>query len=646
MLVASGVVGALLGLHMLPLPAVAQQSPVPPERLRGPPAEPKPPVERMRPPSAEPKPPIERMRPSAPEPKAPVERLRPASDDPKPVEYQRGEPAGGTKATAGQRIANEVATPQNVWTGKLVKLARDQKFYSPSGKQYLIHQPDGNLVIYDANGGYRWGIERITPRYGQSNQVDIGAGNIVVRDASSQRIWSALDEVRDPNARISLDADGVLRIHGSAGAVLWASDRASSESPVVTGPGSTTTTGNTGATNPFFSTSALGDVAKGSGTSGGTATGGSTTQATATGLVAGMNQSAHEAGTRPAEGQAAEFPIRPGQTLERGKRYVSPDGSHYMMLGNDGNLVIKAVAGDRYRWGLDQQRGVDFKKIQFVRMMPDGRLVAADSEGNVLWSPVGGDAAPQSYLTLDAEVLKVVSPAPAVTWSSSEGAAALPAAGTRVALPPLTPCVPMSGYAKCRVIDSPRITIHGTNRVSDSAMDFVKAIYSDMTSRLTPAYPKEKLNFVDIVITNGETAAELERLPIIGTNSRQGKRGEESNDWLRGHGGLNNAWITEQMICKTGVKTRGARDKATRTVDQVVHEFAHTMDFRFNRGAVIQRVYAGKGVDPVELFPQTMQAWFGASPNPKQLQDNPTLRDDMATMFSSQNSYSCSDYKP
>ena len=67
------------------------------------------------------------------------------------------------------------------------------------------------------------------------------------------------------------------------------------------------------------------------------------------------------------------------------------------------------------------------------------------------------------------------------------------------------------------------------------------------------------------------------------------------------------------MICKTGVKTRaaiGKRDTATRTFDQVVHEFAHSIDGKFIENEIIE-TFAGSAPS-AEMFAFAVQRWFQA----------------------------------
>ena len=161
--------------------------------------------------------------------------------------------------------------------------------------------------------------------------------------------------------------------------------------------------------------------------------------------------------------------------------------------------------------------------------------------------------------------------------------------------------------------------IMGSRAVTQSAMDAVAYIYTEMTKRFTPKYPKNKFDGYIIYMTNGEPWSELSNLAPIGTMMID-KNGVNIGDELRGGTSPNYLWISEQMICKKGVKTRNdafaagtraERDDTERTFDQVIHEFGHAIDFKFGLRARILAVYNG-GWDPVEQFPWSIQHWFGA----------------------------------
>ena len=91
--------------------------------------------------------------------------------------------------------------------------------------------------------------------------------------------------------------------------------------------------------------------------------------------------------------------------------------------------------------------------------------------------------------------------------------------------------------------------------------------------------------------------------------------GDEAADYLdirnpefktyRGQTDSKIARVTEEMMCRTGV-THVPSDKTTRTYDQVVHEFGHSIDRLFGLFSTRQSI----GMTDVEVFPCVTQAWF------------------------------------
>jgi len=104
------------------------------------------------------------------------------------------------------------------------KLESGRKYRSESGQHVLVLQADGNLVVYDAAGRYKWGLDKL-PNYKQIKTVELQSdGNLVARDASGGFVWSAMSRTPDPSAFLSLGQDGVLRlVSGRGNAQLWAS---------------------------------------------------------------------------------------------------------------------------------------------------------------------------------------------------------------------------------------------------------------------------------------------------------------------------------------------------------------------------------------------------------------------------------------
>ena len=209
--------------------------------------------------------------------------------------------------------------------------------------------------------------------------------------------------------------------------------------------------------------------------------------------------------------------------------------------------------------------------------------------------------------------------APAATAEAPAAAAAAAASGQPTAPATAAQCAP--GRVICITLADPKITIMASQAASQSAVDAVAHIYTDMTSRFSSAYPKNTFDGYTVYLTNGEPWPELQNLAPVGT-MWQGtvENGMARGDELRGGASQNYLWIDEQMICKRGIETRNdayaagkrrQRDDVVRTFDQVIHEFSHAIDYRFDLRARVTNVYRANS-NPVERFPQSIQSIFGA----------------------------------
>lgn len=125
-----------------------------------------------------------------------------------------------------------------------------------------------------------------------------------------------------------------------------------------------------------------------------------------------------------AAAQAGGLPLTAGQTLQRDLPFASPSGSHFLIFQSDGNLVVARSADKGFVWGLNTVPGVDFRRSATVGLQANGRLVAYDGAGQVLWQVPTGDARPGSVLNLDDQgVLRIVAADGRSTWSSTDAAA-------------------------------------------------------------------------------------------------------------------------------------------------------------------------------------------------------------------------------
>ncbi|MCE9558943.1 MAG: hypothetical protein K8R88_08325 [Armatimonadetes bacterium] len=180
------------------------------------------------------------------------------------------------------------------------------------------------------------------------------------------------------------------------------------------------------------------------------------------------------------------------------------------------------------------------------------------------------------------------------------------------------------GWDECWVMKGPSIKIFVTENVSDEALDAVAGILKIMTNALQPALdpvtknPSSKFNGFKVYITNEETGDELKKLNTVGQMWEDGN-GKKSRNYLLGGASKDFLWITEQMICTTGIVGRNElvvedkdKDTSYRSFDQVVHEFAHSIDAMFDlqKANGNSKVFDG-AIGPVEGFAVAVQYWFG-----------------------------------
>lgn len=342
--------------------------------------------------------------------------------------------------------------------------------------------------------------------------------------------------------------------------------------------------------------------------------------------------------------------MTPGQTLAKGQSLNAASGKHKLELAGDGNLIVRPTGGG-YVWGLDRVIK-NLNQNDRLVFQPDGSLVTLDSAGNVVWTaPLSRKDANGTVVISDAGALQVLAKDGSILWSSDGNTnQVIDISGpARV-----TPCTPDSGWSKCIQLREPSLKIMGTSRASDSAMNMVANLYDDLIHRFASRYPRSNYNNTKVFMTNGESAAELRTLPPI-MNWRVGAQGTSSNDFLRGAGGKEEVWITEQMICKQGTATRNAnpsfpKDNENRTFDQVIHEFAHSIAMQYDFEKDLPKIYAGvSAASPIEAFPQSVQGMFGApgflweAGNPRRTPKTEAL---LNGLFTSSVTYSCNGYRP
>lgn len=137
-----------------------------------------------------------------------------------------------TVPTAATAATDTAALPLRAGT----RLVTSRKYRSESGGHYLVLQPDGNLVIYNAADRFVWGLDKVAS-FRQIKTIELQAdGNLVARKADGGFVWSALTRDTDASATLSISPSGALQlVSGRTGATLWASDGRTSAAPAATG---------------------------------------------------------------------------------------------------------------------------------------------------------------------------------------------------------------------------------------------------------------------------------------------------------------------------------------------------------------------------------------------------------------------------
>lgn len=290
------------------------------------------------------------------------------------------------------------------------------------------------------------------------------------------------------------------------------------------------------------------------------------------------------------------LPLSGVTALEAGTVYSSPSGKHHLALESDGRLVLRS-SSDEVVWSVGPMNGVR-GPITTVLLQPDGNLVAHDKDEQWVWSALDHDPEGGSTVTVtDAGALHLVGPTHVVRWSS-----------TGLAWPGR------------RTVPGTSVTIYGSPKATSGALDAVVNVYTEMVRRFSSDYPTSKLENYVVYLTNGDTWADLKDMgPITTEFGDKTDSGTSSGDFIRGGTSEHFLWIEEEMICKTGVKTRNdgveagkweEKDTNVRTFDQVVHEFAHAIEDRFGLGSRVAELWGDEAKTHCVLQ-WAVQGWFG-----------------------------------
>ena len=97
-------------------------------------------------------------------------------------------------------------------------LAPGDSVRSPSGAYALVYQPDGNLVMYGADGKRRWD----SGTFGLSAGVAAmqGDGNLVVYNAGGVAVWNSQTQGRS-GAWLAVQDDGNVVLYYQGSRAIW-----------------------------------------------------------------------------------------------------------------------------------------------------------------------------------------------------------------------------------------------------------------------------------------------------------------------------------------------------------------------------------------------------------------------------------------
>jgi hypothetical protein len=98
------------------------------------------------------------------------------------------------------------------------RLNRNDRLTSGNGRYYVIYQGDGNLVLYEVNGGATWSSRTAGNSVGYF--IMQGDGNAVIYDAERRAVWSSGTE-GNRGSRIIVQNDGNLVIYDRQNQALW-----------------------------------------------------------------------------------------------------------------------------------------------------------------------------------------------------------------------------------------------------------------------------------------------------------------------------------------------------------------------------------------------------------------------------------------
>ncbi|GAA3956729.1 immunoglobulin-like domain-containing protein [Allohahella marinimesophila] len=302
------------------------------------------------------------------------------------------------------------------------ELTLDQYLESDNGIYRLYLQGDGNLVLRD------WSTRNSLWSSGSNGKGGVRVrmqpdGNLVMRDRRGRAVWSS-STASSGGVRLVMQGDGNLVMRNSRGASVWSTGTVQAPPtdtirPVITLNGDATISLNQGGTFTDPGASASDNVDGNISTS--IVVSGSVNTSVAGNYALQYNVQDAAGNAAATVSRTVQVIARASGTLESDRelrtndRLTSADGSHYLAMQGDGNLVLYTDSG-RALWATSTNGSGAIR----ARMQGDGNLVLRNSAGSSVWSSGTNDSGAVRLEVLNEGNVVLLTSTGSVVWQAIE----------------------------------------------------------------------------------------------------------------------------------------------------------------------------------------------------------------------------------
>jgi cytochrome c peroxidase len=300
------------------------------------------------------------------------------------------------------------------------ELTLNQYLESDNQRFRFYLQSDGNLVLRAQDTGRSLWSSGTNGKGGVRLKLQTD-GNMVLRNKRGSAVWSS-KTAKSGGVRLAMQGDGNLVLYTSSGRSVWSTGTVQAEPadttrPVITLNGSSSMSLNQGTafTDPGATASDNKD-------------GNITNRISVSGTVNSNLPGTYrlDYNVQDTAGNAASTvsrtvqvvavnndTLQTDQELRAGERLTSADGSHYLVMQGDGNLVLYSASG-RALWAT----GTNGSGAIRARFQGDGNLVLRNSSGSSVWSSrTNGSGATRLKVVNEGNVV-LLNAAGAVVWQA------------------------------------------------------------------------------------------------------------------------------------------------------------------------------------------------------------------------------------